>query len=125
MGRELPWMYNVVEVAKVLGFDRNFPQTSVPRSGAGGRRALRIGRSLRVLRDELLMRFGVRRVVCSFARVGGEAGSRPRPNVDGAGDRGGTWHRPGVLGGGNESVGRAGSPRLVPPPDQIPLVLEV
>jgi hypothetical protein len=125
MGSELPWMFNIVEVATLLGCERNFPHTQVPRSGACGRRALRIGRSLRVLRDELLMRFGFRRVVCSFARVGGDAAPRPRPDAGGAGDRGGSRRRPGVRRGSNESVGRAGSPRLVPPPDQIPLLPEI
>ena len=125
MGRDLPWMFNVVEATKVLGFERNLAHTQVSRSGgAASRRGVRIGRSLQVLRDEPLKRFGAGCVPRSFARVGDEAAPRPR-HADGAGVRGGTWRRPGVRRGGNESVGRAGSPRLVPPPDQIPLLLEV
>jgi hypothetical protein len=126
MGRELPCMFNVVEAAKMLGFVRNLADMQVSRSGgAASQRGVRIGRSLQVLRDELVKRFGAPCFVRSFARVGDEAAPRPRPDADGACDRGGTRRRPGVRRGGNESAGRAGSPRRVPPPDQIPLLLEV
>ena len=60
---------------------------------------------------------------CMFDVV--EAAPRPRPDADDAGTRGGARRRPGARHGGDESAGRAGSPRLVPPPDQTPLVLEV
>jgi hypothetical protein len=54
-----------------------------------------------------------------------DATPRLRADADDAGARRGAWHRSGVRCGGNEAVGRAGSPRLGSPPDQIPLPLEV
>jgi hypothetical protein len=124
MGSDLPCMFNVVEATKMLGLERNLAHTQVSGSvGAANRRGGPIGWSLWVLRDELLKRFGAGCVTRS-ARVGDEAAPRPRAHAHGAGVRGGTRRRPGVR-GGNDSVGRAGSPRLVPRPDQFPILVEV
>jgi hypothetical protein len=123
MGRDLPLMFKV-EVAKVLGFERNLAHEHVSNCGTASGRGVRIGRSLRVLRDELFKRFGDGCLTRS-ARVGDEAAPHPRPNADVAGVRGGTRRRPGVRRGGKESVGRAGSPRLVASPDQLRLLVEV
>ena len=124
MGKNLPCVFNVVEATTMLGFDRNFARTQVPGSGGvGGRRGIQIGWSLRVLRDELIKRFGTCCVARSLAPVGENAA--PRPEADRAGVRGGAWRRPGIRRGGNTYAGRAGSARLVPPPYQIPRLLKV
>jgi hypothetical protein len=125
MGRDLPCMCNVVEATTMVSFERNLAHKQVSRGGgAASWRAVRIGRSLQVLRDGLLRRFGVGCVTRSD-RVGDEAAPRLRPDADRAGVRGGRWRRPGVRRGGDEAVGRAGSPRLGSPPDQSPRFLEV
>ena len=113
MGRDLPYVFNVVEAAKMLGFERNFAHTQVPEAAAWAAGAqLRIGWSLRVLRDELLKRFGAgcvaRSLLCGRER-------RHAPRRTGAGVRGGAWRRPGIRRGGQKAVGRAGSVRLGSP----------
>ena len=95
MGRDLPYVLQVGEAAKVLGFERTLALKRIASGGgAADRRAVRIPWSLRVLRGEPLKRFAAGCVARSFGVAAGRLSTGP--------------------------VGSASVPRL-----QLPLVAEV
>ena len=110
MGRDLPYMLTIVQAGHVVGVGRTTAHKLARRyretGGAVGIPNRRVGRSLRVPRDELLERVRQDRITPSPADVADELAPR-RPVI--------------VRRGGSASVGRTVRPRRPASGSQLPL----